>query len=89
MGHHSAREGHLFAPCEAEVLDSPHTEGTATYLRLPALCRAQGEVESDLKHNIQAGYVDLPPPISPSRPKSPWGRFDPYDSAEVMLGDLV
>ncbi|KAG7319600.1 hypothetical protein KOW79_016743 [Hemibagrus wyckioides] len=87
MGHQSAREGHLFAPCEAEVHDTPHTEGTATYLRLPALCRAQGEVESDLKHNIQAGYVDLPPPfspppISPSRPKSPWGRFDPYDSAE-------
>ncbi|XP_061073227.1 septin-5-like isoform X1 [Conger conger] len=24
----------------------------------------------------------LPPPISPSRPKSPWGRFDPYDCTE-------
>ncbi|KAK3513549.1 hypothetical protein QTP70_016484 [Hemibagrus guttatus] len=42
----------------------------------------------------QAGYVDLPPPfspspISPSRPKSPWGRFDPYDSAEDQDKEYV
>lgn len=94
MGHHSVRERHLFASCEGEGHESPHTEETSTFLRLPALCRTLGEVEPDPKHNIQTGYVDLPPPfspspISPSRPKSPWGRFDPYDSTEVMLGDLV
>lgn len=90
MGHHSVSVGHLFAPCEAEGHDSPHTEGKAAFLSLPTPCRAQREVEFDPKHNVQAGCgVDLPPlfspsPISPSRPKSPWGRFDPYDAAEVQ-----
>lgn len=93
MGQNSAREGHLFAPCGTEGQESAHTEETSTFLKLPALCRALGEVELEPTHSIQAGYVDLPPsfspsPISPSRPKSPWGRFDPYDSTEVMLGDL-
>ncbi|KAB5535571.1 hypothetical protein PHYPO_G00119210 [Pangasianodon hypophthalmus] len=94
MGHHSVRGGHLFAPCEAEGHESPQAEGTPTFLRLPALCRALGEVEPDPKYNIQAGYMDLPPPfnpspISPSRPKSPWGRFDPYDSTEDQDKEYV
>ncbi|XP_060731535.1 septin 4b isoform X1 [Tachysurus vachellii] len=94
MGHHSVSVGHLFAPCEAEGHDSPHTEGTPAFLSLPTPCRAQGEVEFDPKHNIQAGCVDLPPlfspsPISPSRPKSPWGRFDPYDTAEDLDKEYV
>ncbi|XP_072284863.1 septin-5-like isoform X2 [Pyxicephalus adspersus] len=28
------------------------------------------------------GYPPLVPPPSPSRPKSPWGKLDPYDSSE-------
>lgn len=26
---------------------------------------------------------DLPPPISPSRPRSPWALFDPYSNNKV------
>lgn len=94
MTHYPAREGHLFAPCETEGHEISDTEGEPTFLKLPALCRDLGELEPEPKHSIHAGCVDLPPPvtpspISPSRPKSPWGRFDPYDSTEVMLGDLV
>lgn len=94
MGHHSAREGHLFVPCETKGHESPQREGTDIFFRLPVFSRTLGVVKPEPKHSIQSGYVDLPPPfspspISPSRPKSPWGRFDPYDSTEVMLGDLV
>lgn len=94
MGHQSAGEGDLFVPFEPEGHESPHTEGKPTFLKPPALCSALAEVGPEPMHSIQAGYVDLPPPfipspISPSRPKSPWGRFDPYDSTEVILGDLV
>lgn len=27
--------------------------------------------------------ITAPPPPSPSRPRSPWGQLDPYDSSEV------
>lgn len=30
------------------------------------------------------GCPPLVPPPSPSRPKSPWGKLDPYDSSEVI-----
>lgn len=34
--------------------------------------------------------VSLDSPLSPSsRPRSPWGRFDPYDSPEVCFCRLV
>ncbi|XP_046732351.1 septin 4b isoform X1 [Silurus meridionalis] len=94
MGHDTAREEHLFAPCEAEGHEYSHTVVSATYLRLPSLCKALGEVEPDPKHNIKGGYVDLPPTFNPSsisssRPKSPWGCFDPYDSIEDQDKEYV
>ncbi|TSP46825.1 Septin-4 [Bagarius yarrelli] len=94
MGHHSVKEGYTFTLCKAKEHDNPHTEGTDFFLSPPALCTTQGEDEPDPKHNIQPGYVDPPPPlclspISPSRPKSPWGRFDPYDSTEDQDKEYV
>lgn len=89
MGHHPPREGHQFAhpgphkaDSEGEAHSRPHTPGTPTFLRPAAAPRGPGELE----HGAQRGHVDfsLPSPISPSRPKSPWGRFDPYESVEVM-----
>uniref|UniRef100_A0A452GYQ5 Uncharacterized protein n=1 Tax=Gopherus agassizii TaxID=38772 RepID=A0A452GYQ5_9SAUR len=28
-------------------------------------------------------HIAAPAPLSPSRPRSPWGKLDPYDSSEV------
>lgn len=74
---------------EPEAFQSHQTAETPTALSLPALCRATEEPKSDPRHNIQFGHVDLPvcvspSLISPSRPRSPWGRFDPYESTEVI-----
>ncbi|KAM4795339.1 septin-4 isoform 2-T2 [Rhinophrynus dorsalis] len=43
--------------------------------------------EEDSNHVLpirppRRGCPPLVPPLSPSRPKSPWGKFDPYDSSE-------
>lgn len=90
MEHHSVEDWNPFAPCESQGHESPHAEEASTFLRPPALRKTLVEVEPYPKRNTPAGYVDLPPPfspspLSPSRPKSPWGRFDPYNSIEVML----
>ncbi|KAH1179042.1 hypothetical protein KIL84_000373 [Mauremys mutica] len=29
-------------------------------------------------------HIAAPAPLSPSRPRSPWGKLDPYDSSEVQ-----
>uniref|UniRef100_A0A3B1JPV7 Uncharacterized protein n=1 Tax=Astyanax mexicanus TaxID=7994 RepID=A0A3B1JPV7_ASTMX len=96
MGHHPPREGHPFphhgqpgVDSESEGHESPRTPGTPTFLRPPAGRKAPKELEHDPRHAVQRGLVDynLQSPISPSRPKSPWGRFDPYDSSEVMPGN--
>lgn len=92
MGHHPPREGHPFAhhghhkaDSEGEGHSRPQTPGTPTFLRPAAAPRGPGELEHESRHGAQRGHVDfsLPSPISPSRPKSPWGRYDPYDSTEV------
>ncbi|KAI2647752.1 Septin-4 [Labeo rohita] len=92
MGHHPPREGHPFAhhghhkaDSEGEGHSRPQTPGTPTFLRPAAVPRGPGELEHESRHGAQRGHVDfsLPSPISPSRPKSPWGRYDPYDSTEL------
>ncbi|KAI1894013.1 hypothetical protein AGOR_G00129620 [Albula goreensis] len=64
----------------------PHTPGTPTFLRPPARGRVFPEAV-DLE--ASPGDFCLPSPISPSRPKSPWGRFDPYDSTEDQDKEYV
>ncbi|XP_049334639.1 septin 4b isoform X1 [Astyanax mexicanus] len=98
MGHHPPREGHPFphhgqpgVDSESEGHESPRTPGTPTFLRPPAGRKAPKELEHDPRHAVQRGLVDynLQSPISPSRPKSPWGRFDPYDSSEDQDKEYV
>lgn len=89
--HHAPTEGHPFpghepaGDSESEGRDSPLTPGTPTYLRPSAAGRSL--FEATLEQRPPRGTVDfsLTSPISPSRPKSPWGRYDPYDASEVML----
>ncbi|RXN39546.1 septin-5-like isoform X5 [Labeo rohita] len=98
MGHHPPREGHPFAhhghhkaDSEGEGHSRPQTPGTPTFLRPAAVPRGPGELEHESRHGAQRGHVDfsLPSPISPSRPKSPWGRYDPYDSTEDQDKEYV
>ncbi|XP_026138818.1 septin-5 [Carassius auratus] len=66
------------ADSEGEGHSRPHTPGTpAAAPRGPA----------DTEH--QSRDMSLLSPISPSRPKSPWGRSDPYDSTEDHEKDYV
>ncbi|XP_016383657.1 septin-5-like isoform X4 [Sinocyclocheilus rhinocerous] len=96
MGHHPPREGHPFAhhgphrtDSEGERHSRPHTPGTPTFLRPAAAPRGPGEIEHESRHGAPRGHFSLPSPISPSRPKSPWGRYDPYDSAEDQDKEYV
>lgn len=84
--HHHDPEAHD-ADRQAEGNDRPHTP---SYLRPPVAGRAQSDSGSDsgLPPSRSVEF-DLPSPVSPSRPKSPWVRFDPYDSSEVIQGVTV
>ncbi|XP_042153304.1 septin-5-like isoform X1 [Oncorhynchus tshawytscha] len=76
---------------EAEGGDTP---GTPTFLQPPT---AGGRAQSDNQgvgrlHLGGCGMVDhydMQSPLSPTRPKSPWGRFDPYDFPEDQDKDYV
>lgn len=58
----------------------------------PLCGRAPGEEPAD-EHDVRSfsrprpldtqQLIMAPPPPSPSRPRSPWGQLDPYDSSEV------
>uniref|UniRef100_A0A3B3RSV5 Uncharacterized protein n=1 Tax=Paramormyrops kingsleyae TaxID=1676925 RepID=A0A3B3RSV5_9TELE len=66
---------------EAKALDK------SALLRPPVASKAHGEpnTEQERRSRFHPASADFkqPSPVSPSRPKSPWGRHDPYDSAEV------
>lgn len=83
--HHHGHEAHD-ADREAEGEDRPHTP---SYLRPPVAGRAQSDSGSDpsLSQSRTVDF-DLTSSVSPSRPKSPWGRFDPYCTNEVTRGGL-
>ncbi|KAG7221053.1 hypothetical protein INR49_017708 [Caranx melampygus] len=72
---------------EADGEDRPHTP---SYLQPPVAGRAQSDSGSDpgLPQSRSVEF-DLPSPISPSRPKSPWGRFDPYGNNEDQDKEYV
>lgn len=58
----------------------------------PLCGRAPGEEPAN-EHDVRSfshtrpldsqQLIMAPPPPSPSRPRSPWGQLDPYDSSEV------
>lgn len=82
--HHHVHEPHHDADREAEGEDRPHTP---SYLRPPVAGRAQSDSGSEPSlPQTRSVEFDLPPPLSPTRPRSPWGRFDPYYNIEVTRG---
>ncbi|XP_055051809.1 septin 4b isoform X1 [Misgurnus anguillicaudatus] len=82
MGHHPPTDGHASGhhKGDGEGHSRPHTPGTPTFLRPVAAPRSPGELDHESRTVAQRGHVDfnLPSPISPSRPRSPWGCYDPY-----------
>ncbi|XP_044058137.1 septin 4b isoform X3 [Siniperca chuatsi] len=84
--HHHGHEPHD-ADGEAEGEDRPHTP---SYLRPPVAGRAQSDSGSDPSlPQSRSVEFDLSSPISPTRPKSPWGRFDPYNNNEDQDKEYV
>lgn len=84
--HHHEHEPHD-EDREAEGGDRPHTP---SYLRPPVAGRAQSDSGSDFSlPQSRSVEFDLPTLVSPSRPKSPWGRFDPYNNNEVKQRGLA
>uniref|UniRef100_A0A672KPF7 Septin-5-like n=1 Tax=Sinocyclocheilus grahami TaxID=75366 RepID=A0A672KPF7_SINGR len=81
------RAGHSFPGCEMPMMDRepdgstrPHTPGTPTFTR--PMNRSLLDSDPELPRRGQLSSMSsLDSPLSPTRP---WGRFDPYDSAEVM-----
>lgn len=66
---------------QAEGDDHSHTP---SYLRPPVAGRAELDfVSNPSLTQSRSVEFDLPSPVGPARPKSPWGRFDPYDNNEV------
>ncbi|KAM6946448.1 septin-5-like [Aplochiton taeniatus] len=70
---------------EAEGEDRPQTPGTPTFLRPPTAGRAH----SDHGSEPRGVHFDSQSPLSPTRPKSPWGRFDPYCTTEDQDKEYV
>ncbi|XP_072557085.1 septin 4b isoform X1 [Paramormyrops kingsleyae] len=72
---------------EAKALDK------SALLRPPVASKAHGEpnTEQERRSRFHPASADFkqPSPVSPSRPKSPWGRHDPYDSAEDQDKEYV
>ncbi|XP_062242548.1 septin 4b isoform X2 [Platichthys flesus] len=84
--HHQAPENHD-VDREAEGEDRPHTP---SYLRPPVAGRAQSDSGSDPSlQQSRSVEFDLPSPVGTSRPKSPWGRFDPYNNNEDQDKEYV
>ncbi|XP_049918506.1 septin 4b isoform X3 [Epinephelus moara] len=71
----------------AEGEDRPHTP---SYLRPPVAGRAQSDSGSEPSlPQSRSVEFDLPCPVSPTRPRSPWGRFDPYSNNEDQDKEYV
>ncbi|XP_068601912.1 LOW QUALITY PROTEIN: septin-5-like [Brachionichthys hirsutus] len=72
---------------EAEGEDGPHAP---SYLLPPLAGRVESGSGSDLSLPPSSGVeFDLSSPVSPTRPRSPWGRFDPYDTNEDQDKEYV
>ncbi|XP_028817408.1 septin 4b isoform X4 [Denticeps clupeoides] len=94
LGPHAHRECHPH-PSHSEGhdgQDSPHPPGSPKILRVSAgsaTVEMSKDFESRQWSQLDASDCGLLSPISPSRPKSPWGRFDPYDSQEDQDKEYV
>uniref|UniRef100_A0AAY4A4X0 Septin-type G domain-containing protein n=1 Tax=Denticeps clupeoides TaxID=299321 RepID=A0AAY4A4X0_9TELE len=89
------RGGHTFPGRDMKEWSSevvqPLTPGTPTFSRP---CGSLGRSYLDSEYESLSRYPlstmsSLESPVSPSRPKSPWGRFDPYDSTEDQDKEYV
>uniref|UniRef100_UPI003D9CA780 septin 4a n=1 Tax=Danio rerio TaxID=7955 RepID=UPI003D9CA780 len=67
---------------------APHTPGTPTTTR-PINRSFLGSEQELFRRGQLSSVSSLDSPLSPSRPKSPWARFDPYDSAEDQDKEYV
>ncbi|CAL8361357.1 unnamed protein product [Merluccius merluccius] len=91
---HPDHEGHCHSSVhhdagdrEAEGQDRPHTP---SYLRPPVAGSAQSDSGSSPGLSYGGGAeFDLSSPNCPCRPKSPWNRFDPYESTEDQDKEYV
>ncbi|XP_028319823.1 septin 4b isoform X1 [Gouania willdenowi] len=84
--HHDHNEAEP-ADREAEGEDAPNTP---SYLRPPVAGRAQSDSGSDsVFPQSRSVEFDLPSSSGPSRPKSPWGLFDPYYNNEDQDKEYV
>ncbi|XP_066501501.1 septin 4a isoform X1 [Hoplias malabaricus] len=89
------RAGHTFPGRENPLMDREpdgsaglHTPGTPTFLR--PIGRSLLGSEPELLHRSQLSSTSsLESPLSPSQAKSPWNRFDPYDSIEDQDKEYV
>lgn len=64
--------------------------GSLTAPQRPDRTGAEAEFQPILTRRQLVSRVSLDSPLSPSsRPRSPWGRFDPYDSPEVCFYVLL
>lgn len=64
--------------------------GSLTIPQRPNCAGADAEFQPLPLRRQLVSHVSLDSPLSPSsRPRSPWGRFDPYDSPEVCFCAFV
>ncbi|XP_036443762.1 septin 4a [Colossoma macropomum] len=89
------RAGHTFPGRETPLMDRepdssarPHTPGTPTFMRAGGRNLLGSEPEL-LRRCQLSSTSSLESPLSPSRSKSPWSRFDPYDSIEDQDKEYV
>lgn len=74
---------------EAHDADGQDRPVTPSRLQPPAAGRAQSDSGSDTSlSQSRSVEFDLPSPISPNRPRSPWALFDPYSTNEVPTSRL-
>lgn len=80
-------EGHNHQHGDADrETEGPDRPLTPSHLRPPEAGRAQADSGSDSSvPQSRSVEFELPSPVSPSRPRSPWALFDPYNNNEVKL----
>ncbi|XP_051533356.1 septin 4a isoform X1 [Myxocyprinus asiaticus] len=89
------KAGHTFPGHEMPKMDRvpegsthPDTPGMPMFTRPMNKSFLGSEPELPRRGQLNS-MSSLESPLSPSRPKSPWGRFDPYDSAEDQDKEYV
>ncbi|MEQ2239376.1 Septin-4 [Ilyodon furcidens] len=78
----SHQQGHE-AHDAVEEIEGQDRPLTPSHLQPPVAFRAQSDSGSDTSlSQSRSVEFELPSPISPSRPRSPWALFDPYSNNE-------